>query len=268
MKSNEKNPEAVSEPDAEQSTPEETRADLLARSKRSAAPILKAFVQNPDGNLKDRSGPLSKFVKNRDVRGLRAFLLLHAIISSGGDTDDWSTSLPIGAWSRALDTTDGAEAASARAAVSKIFRRLQDRKLITSKSTGKHRLVKVTILRPDGSGDAYTRPGNKNSDRFLKLDYKFWTEKIYEQLDLSATAMLLVALHEKPGFELPTEKVPDWYGWSADTAERGFKKLETLGLLQIDKKTRKAPLTDSGLTTVNVYTLIGTFAPDEASDPK
>ncbi|MCV9996548.1 hypothetical protein OIU93_19985 [Paeniglutamicibacter sp. ZC-3] len=268
MKSNEKKPETVSDPNEEKSTPEETRVDLLTRSKRSAAPILKDFVQNPDGNLKDRSGPLSEFVKNGDLRGLRAFLLLHAIISSGGENEDWSTSLPIGAWSRAFDTTIGAEPASARAAVSKIFRRLQDRNLITRTSTGKNRLVKVTILRPDGHGGTYTRPGNKNTDRFLKLDYKFWTEKLYEQLDISATAMLLVALHEKPGFELPTENVPKWYGWSADTAERGFKKLEALDLLKIDKRTRKAPLTDSGLTTVNVYTLIGAFAHEEAAEAK
>lgn len=268
MKSNEQKPEAVFDLGIEVPTPEETRADLLTRSKRSGAPILKSFVQNPDKNLKKRSGPLSKFVNNGDLRGLRAFLLLHAIISSGGDTGDWSTSLPIGAWARAFDTTVDAEPASARAAVSKILRRLEDRKLITRASTGKNRLVKVTIVRPDGSGEPYTRPGHRNTDRFLKLDNRFWTEKLYDQLDISATAMLLVALHEKPGFTLPTEKVPEWYGWSADTAERGFKKLETMGLLHVEKMTRKAPLTDSGLTTVNVYTLMGTFAPDEASDPK
>lgn len=268
MKSNETKPEAVSDLEAQESTPEETRADLLTRSKRSAAPILKAFVQNPDRKSKDRPGPLRQFVNNGDLRGLQAFLLLHAIISSGGESDDWSTSLPIGAWARALGTTVGAEPASSRAAVSKIFRRLENRKLITRASTGKNRLVKVTILRPDGHGGAYTRPGHKNADTFLKLDNKFWIEKYYEQLDISATAMLLVSLHEKPGFELPTEKVPEWYGWSADTAERGFKKLETLGLLQIDKRTRKAPLTDSGLTTVNVYNLTGVFALNEAPDPK
>jgi hypothetical protein len=38
--------------------------------------------------------------------------------------------------------------------------------------------------------------------------------------------MLLVALHEKNNLELPAERVPEWYGWSADTSERGLATLE------------------------------------------
>lgn len=249
-------------------TPDETRTALVERSGRSAAPLLKDFVQNPDRRLKVRSGPLSVFVRNGDLRGLRAFLLLHAIISSGGKDHDWSTSLPVGAWARAFDTTVNAEDASARAAVSKTLRRLEGRKLITRSRAGKKRLVKVTILRPDGEGGPYTRPGNDNADRFLKLDNKFWTERWYDKLDMPGTAMLLVALHEKPGFEVPAEKFPEWYGWSADTAERGFGKLADLGLLHIDKKKRKSALSDTGITDVNVYTLTGAFAPEQTSEGK
>ncbi len=62
-------------------------------------------------------------------------------------------------------------------------------------------------------------------DRFFNLSHRFWTEDWHRQLDLPATAMLLVALCEPPGFELVTERVPDWYGWSGDTAERGLKTL-------------------------------------------
>jgi hypothetical protein len=45
--------------------------------------------------------------------------------------------------------------------------------------------------------------------------------------------MLPVALHERPGIELVSERVPDWYGWSADTAKRGMKTLERHGLIEI-----------------------------------
>jgi hypothetical protein len=67
--------------------------------------------------------------------------------------------------------------------------------------------------------------------------------------------MLLVALHEKPNFELPTERVPEWYGWSADTAERGLATLERLGLVTRTTRLKKAPLSPTGQTKVNRYLL-------------
>ena len=67
--------------------------------------------------------------------------------------------------------------------------------------------------------------------------------------------MLLVALHEKNNFELPTERVPEWYGWCADTAERGLATLEQLGLLTHTTRLKKAPLSPTGLTKVNRYLL-------------
>lgn len=117
-----------------------------------------------------------------------------------------------------------------------------DRKLIARERSGRARKITITLLRPDGTGDAYTRPGRDNSDRFLKLSNAYWTQGWYRKLDLPGTAMLLVALHEKPGFELVTERVPDWYGWSADTAERGLERLQDLGLITVAKRTKKAPL--------------------------
>lgn len=67
--------------------------------------------------------------------------------------------------------------------------------------------------------------------------------------------MLLVARHEKNNFELPAERVPQWYGWSADTAERGLATLEQLGLLTHITRLKKAPLSPTGLTSVNRYLL-------------
>lgn len=83
-------------------------------------------------------------------------------------------------------------------------------------------------------------------------------------MDLPATAMLLVALHEKPSFELPTERTPAWYGWSADTAERGLRALEDVGLITKTTRVKKAPLSPTGQTRVNIYTLKPPFAPSKA----
>ena len=243
---------------------EETRAFLLDRSNRTNAPVPKYFIQCPDRQRTDRSAPLAEFVRNGDLRGLRALLFLHAIISSGEGDNGWSTTLPLAVWARAFDTTKTASGRSSSTSATKVLTRLVERKLILRARTGRSRSITVTLLRPDGSGAAYTRPDGK-VDKFIKLTNGFWTDGWYEELDMAATAMLLVALHEKPGFELPTEHVPAWYGWSADTAERGLKTLRDAGLLDVQKRTKKAPLSPTGATEVNIYTLVGTFGHEPAS---
>jgi hypothetical protein len=240
-------------------TEDETRAALLTRSKREFAPINKLFVQAARSSP-CRHGPLAEFVHNRDLRGLRAYLLLLGITSSGEGQDGWSTTLPVGVWARAFDTTRAATPASAATAVSKVLTRLEQRRLIDRKRRGRERKIRVTLLREDGSGNAYTRPGKGNSDRFLRLSHRFWLDGWYERLDLPATAMLLVALHEKHNFELPSERVPEWYGWSADTAERGLATLEEVGLLTHTTRLKKAPLSPTGQTKVNRYLLHEPFA--------
>jgi hypothetical protein len=240
-------------------TEDETRAALRAKAKRDFTPVLKLFVQAAPKSP-SRHGPLATFVRNRDLRGLRAHLLMLGITSSGDGHDGWSTTLPIPVWARAFDTTRDATAASAATGVSKILTRLEERHLIDRERRGRERKIRVTLLREDGSGQPYTRPGKGNTDRFLRLPHSFWLDGWHARLDLPATAMLLVALHEKPNFELPTERIPEWYGWSADTAERGLATLEHLGLLTRTTRLKKAPLSPTGQTKVNRYLLREPFA--------
>jgi hypothetical protein len=253
--------------DESPATEDETRAYLLARGNRAAAPILKSFVQSPDKRKADRSGPLSLFVRNGDERALKAFLFLHAFISNGDD--GWSATLPLPTWARVCGTTVGALPRSASTGATKLLTRLEQRKLISRARTGRARQITVTLLKPDGTGAPYgNRPlGATADDRFFNLTNRFWTEGWHQQLDLPATAMLLVALCEPPGFELVTERVPEWYGWSADTAERGLKTLEHHGLLTVQKRVRKAPLAPTGTTVRNVYTLVGALVPDVGTKP-
>jgi hypothetical protein len=254
--------------DESPATEDETRAHLLDRGNRAAAPILKAFVQDADRRKADRAGPLSVFVRNGDDRGLKAFLFLHAFISNG--KDGWSTTLPLQTWARVFGTTRDAEPRSASTAATKLLTRLERRQLISRARTGRARQITVTLLKPDGTGTPYlNRPmGATADDRFFNLTHRFWTQDWHRQLDLPATAMLLLALCEPPGFELVTERVPEWYGWSADTAERGLRTLEQHGLLTVGKRVRKAPLAPAGITVRNVYTLVGPLVPDVAAKPR
>lgn len=260
MKKQSGGPQNGSPPDEEDATPTETRAALLKRSKRSAAPIRKIFVQRPQGEAV-RHSVLKTFVNNGDHRGLKAYLFLMAINSNGDDPDvGWSTTLALSTWARAFDTTIEVPS-SATTAVTKTLTRLLDRNLIERGRAGRARQVKVTILREDGSGQPYTHPAKETGieGRYLRLPYAFWTEGWHSKLSLAATAMLLVALAEKPVFSLATGRVPEWYGWSADTAERGFDELVEKGLLEKTQRRKKAPLSPTGSTTYNEYQLIGAF---------
>lgn len=242
-------------------TAADTRKYLIERSGRSFAPIPKVFIQNPDPKATpDRGAPLADFVRRGDKRALLALMMLYTIISSGDHDDGWSSTLPLQVWARALDTVATATGSSATSAATKIFTRLVQRDLIERRRTGRERKITITLLSADGSGTPYTRPtGKTKDDRFIRLNHQFWTQDWAHTLSLPAIAMLLVALHEKPGFFLPTEHMPKWYGWSADTAERGLRELDERGLIHIDKQVYTDPISPSGLSSKNRYTVLAPF---------
>ena len=159
--------------------------------------------------------------------------------------------------------------------MSKLLGKLEDRHLIERHRRGRERQIQVTPKREDGSGDEYTRPDGKHAvDRFLKLPHEFWLDGWVDTLKLPGLTMLLVALHEKHGFQMPTEKMPKWYGWSPDSAERGLAELEDHKLLGKVRNRRVEPLSASGFGIVNTYYLqppFGAPAPalggDDDADP-
>ncbi|MCX5216119.1 hypothetical protein OG689_44095 [Kitasatospora sp. NBC_00240] len=247
----------------------ETQKVLLAQKAiRAFVPVRRDFVQRPP-RVKDRKSVLAEFVKGRDVRALRAYLFIIAITSSGDD--GWTTTLNSSVWARALHATETAEDDAARAAVTKILTRLQDRRLITyERVPGNHR-IQVTLLREDGSGDSYTRPGRDNRDAYFKIPHEVWDDQLIHTLGLPALAMLLVLSCERPDVELPLERTPKWYGWSADTAERGLKELVKKGLADARKSSKVAPLAPKGYTLCNRYTLLPPYLHRRgsgASDPE
>ncbi len=250
----------------------DTRRALLERAKRTGVPIRKTFVQTPRAlaeNPDDLAGPLAEFVRNRDPRALQAYLMVLAVTSSGASDDGWSTTLPIMVWARAFDTTRNAERASAANAVSKILHRLEERQLIQRSRHGRARNIRVTLLNEDGRGEAYTRPhGKATAEQFFTLNHAFWLDGWHERLSLPGLAMLLVALREtgagKPNFTLPTEHVPRWYGWSADTAERGLAELQEHQLVHKVTRLRKEPLSASGWGRINEYYPLAPFGSNDA----
>ena len=229
----------------------ETIDCLLDRSKRPFVPIDKTFVQMPRGSA-NREGPLATFVRNRDLRGLKAYLLIVASASSADENGEWHTTLPLQAWARAFGCFEHASGQSAKAAAGKIFARLEKRGLIKRTHDGGKRDVRVRLLAQDGSGGDYQRP----TTGFLRLSHEFWKSKLDEQISLPALAMLLVILGERQPCELPSERMPGWYGWSADTAERGFRELASLGIIDRRSRPKKTPLSPTGFTTVNEYSVL------------
>jgi hypothetical protein len=229
---------------------------LLERSNRSELPIRKTFLQQGAGKVRI-PGPVATLIRNHDERALDLYLLVHAVCSAG----DFDITLPAGAWARAIGLGN---TASGRSTVSKAFRRLEELRLLTRARDGSR--AKVTLLDESGQVDdsgnllPYVHPGSLKH-QYLKLPHSYWEESWHLRLDLRAKAVLLIALSLDDGFTLPIERAPDWYGISADTANRGLQDLRTHGLLELDISTKKAPLAPDGLTQVYRYTLKAPFGP-------
>lgn len=226
----------------------ETLAAILTSSKRigEAVPIRARFVQQ--GERGERSpGPLAGIVAARDEIGLD--LLLLALAAASAPPHD--VRRPTEVWLRALGRDP--RSASSASAVSRAWRRLEQRQLVTRTRHG--RLLGIELKREDGSGSPYTYPTGTSSDLYFKLPFVYWTDKLHSVLTLRGKAMLLIALSLADGFTLPYERVPTWYGLSADTAQRGLHELEDNGLLRIRVGYKAAPLTAQGWTEERRYTL-------------
>jgi hypothetical protein len=234
-------------------TQRETIESLLRQSARKIVPIRKTFVQQGHGKT-TKPGPLATFVTAHDHRALDAYLIVHALASA----EPWNCDYPSGTWVRAFGLSDNATPASARGAVSKIMKRIEDRNLVKRGRSG--RTASVTLLREDGSGEPYDHPYKTGDARWLQLPHAYWLKDHFLNLSLPAKAMLLVALSLPDGFYLPSEKAIDWYGISPDSAERGLRELRNAGLLDSQPDWVQNQRSDTGYTQHWTYTLVGSFS--------
>jgi hypothetical protein len=230
---------------------------LLELTRRRIVPIRNSFVQQGRGRS-TTPGPLAKFLTGHDDRGLEAYLLVHAMASA----EPWNCRLPSQAWVGALGLNDDAEIDSARTAVSKTMRRLEDRKLIIRQRSS--RLSDLILLKEDGTGDPYERPNsNRIDDRYFQLPHAYWLEGHHRSLSLPAKVMLLIALSLQDGFPLPYKRARDWYGVSEDSAEEGLRELGDKDLVSFDRRWRKNARSETGWIEQRVYTLEGSFSREE-----
>lgn len=241
------------------SSSHDTVDEMVRLSNRDEIPLRLEFLQTvePDGTR--TPGPLASFVSAGDGRALTLYLLAVTKASSG----NFEVALGAPVWARALGLWDPS-GKTATSTISKMWLRIERRNLIRRER--RKRLAEVTLLREDGSGEAYTNPGAVK-DRHLKLPHAFWTagpdgnRRWFEVLTLPEIAMLLVARSLADGFRLPFESAPAWYGISADTASRGLHGLIGHGLLEVHKVFKKAPLAPQGYTAELHYTLQPPFGP-------
>jgi hypothetical protein len=239
----------------------------LARSGREALPLELGFIQGKRVGRKNTPGPLAEFIRRGRETALEQYLLAHSFASSG--ELDFDVRLPAFAWARAtggyFDPDTGVVEPAALHGVSRNWKFIRGLRLISTERVS--RLVRVTLLADDGSGEPYrhlgagTRGKKLQGGGYLQLPYAYWRERWHERLTLPAKAMLLISLYQGDGFPLPLAKVPLWYGISVGTAERGFEQLVELGLLHQETLRRPDVESPVGFSYTNYYELRPPFGP-------
>ena len=236
-------------------TPYETVRSLLETGNRlvNDVPIRRTFVQQGT-RANPEPGPLATLVRHGDRRGLDLYLLLKAVASA----PPFNSHRGAKVWARALQYTD---VTASPQTISKIWARLAGHGLVARSKHG--RRADVTLLRDDGHGETYTHPADDPNPSYFKLPTKYWInsdDRWCATLSLPAKAMLLIARSRPDDFVMPVEQVPDWYGLSADTAQRGIAELERRGVLAVRRVPKKAPLAPEGFTYDRRFCLTGDFA--------
>lgn len=209
--------------------PQHARAELLDAAKRGYLPLRKEFVQRPKGvtDLRGRPVPrastLYDLVNSRNQVALDFYLLLHALqpILEG-------TPLSLATWAHIMSVKKPVTATAVTRAIST----LQNLSLVVREDDSRKPVIR--LLREDGSGDEYVRPGTTEEagPGYFTVPHAYWKSGLAEELTLPGKAMFLIALAEtqtptKRSFTLAVERVPEWYGVSERTAERGYRELIT-----------------------------------------
>ena len=245
----------------------------LTRSGRDALPLERGFLRNQVGNNRPTPGPLSAFVRRGRDSALEQYLFMHAVASSGAE-GIYDVRLPASAWARAIGAyihpSTGEVEQAALHLVSRNWRFLEQLKLVDRERV--KRRARVWLLADDGGGGEYRHPadgrrGEKLDDGeagYLTLPYAYWYEGWHTRLGLAGKAMLLIGLSLGNGFQLPYRQVPEWYGISASTAERGLTELLKQGILHRELHQRPDPEVRSGRVEVYYYELLPPFGPREA----
>lgn len=239
----------------EGASPHETRTEMLRLAARGYTQLRHVLVQLPDAD-QPRASTVARMVARRKHRALVLYILLLACWPWLSERRE---PLQGGVWVRALTTTKGLTWTAST--LSRAWNDLEDLGLIVR--SREDRLLRVTPRREDGDAD-YDAPGGRTDrwNAYFVLPDTFWTKELFASLSLPALAMLLVVAKEtnaKSEVWLTYENAEKWYGIKPQTAKKGLKELEEDGLLHRRIEKIRAPLSPTGWTVRNWYSLTGDF---------
>lgn len=226
---------------------------MLAGTKRGAVPIRSAFIQKPRTAGPRRGNMLEVFARNE--RAVDAYLLIHAMASASSPYDaKW----PIETWVQVARFDEAAELHSAKAAWSRAARLLREQKLIGK--VRRRNYVDYHLLNESGDGRPYIRPKTESDGTWFSLPHIYWTEGFDNSLTWSEKRVLLVALDQKDGFNIPVARMPQWYGISATAAQEGYTGLVRRGILSASTEYEASPKSPTGWREVKRYTVLAPWS--------
>jgi hypothetical protein len=191
-------------------------------------------------------------VRRKDPRALDLYLLF-LLLGRGKKYGGHYIDVKAGVWTRVL----GLEGVGANQLLSRALARLEAEKLIRRVKTRTG--VRVEILMEDGSGAEYKPPSGGKKAPYFQLPFEYWLSDHYLRLKTPGKAMLLIALGEQEEFELQTARVPNYYGISPETANRGFDELVRAGIALFDQRWVKDPDENEGRRLVKLWRLVGSY---------
>jgi len=241
---------------SKQDKPAETRAEMTRLSARGYTQLRHVLVQLPDRD-KPRPSTVSKMLSGRRHRALLLYVLL---LTAWPWLHDRREPLAADVWIRAL-TADGAPTWSP-STLSRAWADLEELGLVTKK---RERRFARTVPRREDGGDDYEAPGGRTDrwNAYFVLPDEFWNEEHFAKLSLPALVMLLVVLKEtnlKDEVWLTYDNAEEWYGIKPKSAQNGLTELVELGLLERRRELVTAPLSPTGKTTRQYYSLTGPYS--------
>ncbi len=236
---------------------------VLSFTKRKVVPIRRVFLQTPLGTTAadgTRRSLLSEFA--RDTTTLDCYLWIAALASARASEEDgtYSAEYPAATWAQLAGLVAHAELDAAKTRWSKAVTRLVGLKLIERQRKGGKNQASYLLLHEDGSGTLYSRPTTKDHGNWFTIPHNYWLEGWDLKLSGPEKLMLLIALDQQDGFDISPERVPDWYGLSRNTAQRGYKGLVAHGILDAHATWVAEPKSPNGWKKVVRYTTVGPWA--------
>lgn len=239
-------------------TPAQTRATMTRLAGRGYVQLRHIFVQLPDSD-KPRASIVGRAVHERRHRALLLYLLL---LTCWPWLKDNEKPLAASVWIRALTPPKGGGLTWSPSTLSRAWLDLEEMGLIEER-TRQGRATTIIPRREDGA-EEYEVPGGRTDrwNTYFSIPDAFWNEEIFAKLSLPGLAMLLIIAKEtskKKEMYLPYNKAKEWYGISAKSAQNGIADLDKAGLLHRREEHLLAPLSPTGYTVRNWYSLKGDF---------